>query len=78
MNFYMNAARALDHLDKHPGSVKGSLAAAGINYTPGEAKRLLAREPARLTTSGIADSTSRYRDAEMYIFSLTRNPCRSA
>jgi putative methyltransferase len=46
----MNAARALDHLDKYPGSVKGSLAAAGINSTPGEAKRLLAREPAGLTT----------------------------
>jgi len=42
MNFYKNAALALDHLDKHQGSVKGSLNAAGINCTPGESKRLLA------------------------------------
>jgi len=42
MNFYKNAALALDHLDRHQGSVKGSLSAAGINATPGESKRLLA------------------------------------
>lgn len=42
MNFYKNAALALDHLDKHQGSVKGSLNAAGIDCTPGESKRLLA------------------------------------
>jgi putative methyltransferase len=44
MNFYKNAALALDHLDRHQGSVKGSLSAAGINSTPGESKRLLARK----------------------------------
>ncbi|WVQ68080.1 uncharacterized protein L199_006286 [Kwoniella botswanensis] len=42
MNFYKSAALALDHLDKNQGSVKGSLAAAGIKSTPGEGKRILA------------------------------------
>lgn len=45
MNFYKSAALALDHLDKHQGSVKGSLLAAGIQTGPtGEARRVLARE----------------------------------
>ena len=45
MNFYKSAALALDHLDKHQGSVKGSLSAAGIKTNSGgEAKRVLARE----------------------------------
>ena len=45
MNFYKSAALALDHLDRHQGSVKGSLNAAGIKtQNPGEAKRVLARE----------------------------------
>lgn len=44
MNFYRSAALALDHLDKHQGSVKGSLAAAKVGATGGEAKRILARE----------------------------------
>jgi putative methyltransferase len=44
MNFYKNAALALDQLDKHQGSVKGSLKAAGLDLSPGEAKRLLACE----------------------------------
>lgn len=45
MNFYKSAALALDHLDKHQGSVKGSLSAAGIKtQNPGESKRVLARE----------------------------------
>ncbi|WVW85638.1 hypothetical protein I302_107676 [Kwoniella bestiolae CBS 10118] len=42
MNFYKSAALALDHLEKNQGSVKGSLAAAGIKSTPGEGKRILA------------------------------------
>ncbi|WVQ81871.1 hypothetical protein IAT38_003998 [Cryptococcus sp. DSM 104549] len=42
MNFYKSAALALDHLEKHQGSVKGSLAAAGVNASGGEAKRILA------------------------------------
>ncbi|KAK4688804.1 25S rRNA (cytosine2278-C5)-methyltransferase, partial [Tremellales sp. Uapishka_1] len=42
MNFYKSAALALDHLDKYQGSVKGSLAAAGVNGTAGETKRTLA------------------------------------
>lgn len=42
MNFYNNAALVLDHLDKHPGSVKGSLAASGVQVQGGEAKRVLA------------------------------------
>lgn len=42
MNFYKSAALALDHLDKHQGSVKGSLAAAGVKASGGEAKRILA------------------------------------
>ncbi|WVR00007.1 hypothetical protein IAU59_007149 [Kwoniella sp. CBS 9459] len=42
MNFYKSAALALDFLDKNQGSVKGSLAAAGIKSTAGEAKRILA------------------------------------
>ncbi|WWC71579.1 uncharacterized protein I206_105537 [Kwoniella pini CBS 10737] len=42
MNFYKSAALALDHLEKNQGSVKGSLAAAGIKCTPGEGKRILA------------------------------------
>ncbi|KAL7422735.1 hypothetical protein Q5752_002027 [Cryptotrichosporon argae] len=41
MNFYRSAALALDHLDKHQGSVKGSLAAAGVEPGPGS-KRVLA------------------------------------
>ncbi len=46
MNFYKSAALTLDHLDKHQGSVKGSLTAAGIkSSSSGEAKRILAREP---------------------------------
>jgi putative methyltransferase len=45
MNFYKSAGLALDHLDKHQGSVKGSLAAAGIQTaSQGEAKRILACE----------------------------------
>lgn len=44
MNFYKNAALALDHLDKHQGSVKGCLRAAGLDVSPGEAGRLLACE----------------------------------
>lgn len=44
MNFYRSAALALDHLDKHQGSVKGSLAAAKVNGSAGESKRILARE----------------------------------
>ena len=42
MNFYNNAALVLDHLDKVPGSVKGSLAASGVQVSGGEAKRVLA------------------------------------
>ncbi|TXT13093.1 hypothetical protein VHUM_01494 [Vanrija humicola] len=42
MNFYRSAALALDHLDKHQGSVKGSLAAAKVNRSAGESKRILA------------------------------------
>ncbi|WVQ74949.1 hypothetical protein IAR50_004557 [Cryptococcus sp. DSM 104548] len=42
MNFYKSAALALDHLEKNQGSVKGSLAAAGVNAVGGEAKRILA------------------------------------
>lgn len=42
MNFYKSAALALDHLDKHQGSVKGSLAAAGVKASGAEAKRILA------------------------------------
>ncbi|WVF72809.1 hypothetical protein IAT40_007627 [Kwoniella sp. CBS 6097] len=42
MNFYKSAALALDYLEKNQGSVKGSLAAAGIKSTAGEAKRILA------------------------------------
>ncbi|KAL1407370.1 hypothetical protein Q8F55_006792 [Vanrija albida] len=43
MNFYRSAALALDHLDKHQGSVKGSLAAAKVNTnSAGESKRILA------------------------------------
>ncbi|WVO13447.1 hypothetical protein L204_101063 [Cryptococcus depauperatus] len=42
MNFYKAAALALDHLDKHQGSVKGSLSAAGIKASGSEAKRILA------------------------------------
>lgn len=45
MNFYKSAALALDHLDRHQGSVKGSLTAAGIQtQNTGEAKRVLACE----------------------------------
>lgn len=44
MNFYKSAALALDHLEKHQGSVKGSLSAAGIQGTGGETKRILACE----------------------------------
>ncbi|EJT52392.1 nucleus protein [Trichosporon asahii var. asahii CBS 2479] len=42
MNLYKSAASALDHLDAHQGSVKGSLAAAGIKASGGEARRILA------------------------------------
>ncbi|KAI9637535.1 putative nucleus protein [Dioszegia hungarica] len=42
MNFYNNAALVLDHLDKNPGSVKGSLNASGVQVQGGEAKRVLA------------------------------------
>ncbi|WVR07594.1 hypothetical protein IAU60_004636 [Kwoniella sp. DSM 27419] len=42
MNFYNSAGLALDHLDKNQGSVKGSLAAAGVQSTGGESKRILA------------------------------------
>ena len=45
MNFYKSAALAIDYLDKHQGSVKGSLLAAGIKISSsGEAKRILARQ----------------------------------
>lgn len=44
MNLYRSAALALDHLDKHKGSVKGSLAGAKVSGTPGETKRTLACE----------------------------------
>lgn len=44
MEFYKNAALALDYLDKNQGSVKGSIAAAGIKGSAGEQKRVLARE----------------------------------
>lgn len=42
MNLYKSAASALDHLDAHQGSVKGSLAAAGVKASGGEARRILA------------------------------------
>ncbi|ORY35522.1 S-adenosyl-L-methionine-dependent methyltransferase [Naematelia encephala] len=43
MSFYKAAAHALDHLDKHQGSVKGSVAAAGVKAaSTGETKRILA------------------------------------
>jgi putative methyltransferase len=42
MNVYRSAALALDHLDQHKGSVKGSLAAAKVDGTPAETKRVLA------------------------------------
>lgn len=41
MNFYRQAATALDHLDKYQGSVKGSLASAKIE-SPAESRRVLA------------------------------------
>ena len=44
MNFYKSAAQALDYLDKHQTSVKGSINAAGLKLSPGETKRVLARE----------------------------------
>lgn len=44
MNFYKSAALALDHLEKNQGSVKGSLSAAGVQASGGEAKRILASE----------------------------------
>ncbi len=45
MNFYKQAALALDHLDTKQGSVKGSLAFAGVQDAAGkEGKRVLARE----------------------------------
>ena len=43
MNFYKQAALALDHLDTKQGSVKGSVAAAGVAQG-NESKRVLARE----------------------------------
>jgi putative methyltransferase len=43
MNFYKSAALAIDYLDKYQGSVKGSLAGAGVQTaSQGEAKRILA------------------------------------
>ncbi|EIW67267.1 hypothetical protein TREMEDRAFT_72198 [Tremella mesenterica DSM 1558] len=42
MNFYKSAASVIDHLDKHQGSVKGSLVAAGLKLSPPETKRVLA------------------------------------
>ena len=51
MNFYKSAALVLDHLEKHQGSVKGSIAAAGIKTASnGETKRILAREQIRSPT----------------------------
>ena len=46
MSFYKQAALVLDHLDKHAGSVKGSLAASGVakELSPAESKRVLACE----------------------------------
>ena len=49
MNFYNNAALVLDHLDKNPGSVKGSLNASGVQVQGGEAKRVLACAPYSLS-----------------------------
>ena len=46
MNFYKQAALALDHLDTKQGSVKGSVAAAGVAQG-NESKRVLARESGR-------------------------------
>ena len=43
MNFYKQAALALDHLDTKQGSVKGSVAAAGVAQG-NESKRVLACE----------------------------------
>lgn len=57
MNFYKSAAQVIDHLDRHQGSVKGSLAAAGIKTAnPGETKRVLARQPHLLTRAHPADT----------------------
>lgn len=43
MSFYKQAALALDHLDTKQGSVKGSVAAAGVAQG-NESKRVLACE----------------------------------
>jgi putative methyltransferase len=50
MNFYKQAALALDHLDTKQGSVKGSVAAAGVAQG-NESKRVLAREWVECMTS---------------------------
>jgi len=51
MNFYKSSALAIDHLDKHQGSVKGSMTAAGVQSgSPGETKRILACEGNDLRT----------------------------
>jgi hypothetical protein len=47
MNFYKQAATAIDHLDTKQGSVKGSIAAAGVGDGANgkEGKRVLACMP---------------------------------
>lgn len=47
MNFYKQAATAIDHLDTKQGSVKGSIAAAGLGSGANgkEGKRVLACMP---------------------------------
>ena len=70
MNFYKSAALALDHLEKHQGSVKGSLAAAGITVSGGEAKRILARKLPQLTWP-CTDCLSRDRNLEMFVWALS-------
>ncbi|CAK9785657.1 S-adenosyl-L-methionine-dependent methyltransferase [Cutaneotrichosporon oleaginosum] len=60
MNFYRAAASALDHLDKHQGSVKGSLAAAKIKVEPAEAKRILA----------LVIETLKYRDVLLELLEM--------
>ncbi len=52
MNFYKQAALAIDHLEAKQGSVKGSLSAAGLQGSEKEGKRVLARMFARLRIPG--------------------------
>lgn len=52
MNFYKQAATAIDHLDTKQGSVKGSIAAAGLGDGANgkEGKRVLACTPCLLVS----------------------------